>query len=234
MLLDGEVHFYVDDPVESAMQVSHASQDNCFKETPGALCVPPKIALGSKAWRCVSPGPKCPLDSARDLGSARAKRLKVVELSSNSPVIKDKKVRMVDPGVEFMEGELLQVSHSRCGKYVWVDEPYNVTKFRKHAKGCEGGTAGGMATISTFFASVKDKGPPKELQMHLCPGITARSELKLGVYLQRTGTSGGGSKSVTLIAHTLYSKCSASLDKKQKAKVKEQQGTATPRALIAQ
>jgi hypothetical protein len=46
------------------------------------------------------------------------------------------KVRVVDWHAKFIHGDLLKVCHSTCRKFVHVDKPYDVTKFRKHTKNC--------------------------------------------------------------------------------------------------
>ncbi|KII84575.1 hypothetical protein PLICRDRAFT_167537 [Plicaturopsis crispa FD-325 SS-3] len=148
-----------------------------------------------------------------------------------------RKIVKLDEDAEFHPSDIRQVRHSRCGKYVRVKEPYNMSRFEEHiyrctpkkqksARGAGNQTLFAMAerfkwsklsaaTSSASAPTASSTTPP----MRPCPGLTHADDPRISHYLDRTATPGGGARSVTVIAKERFHKLFSLLSKEKKDEV---------------
>lgn len=146
------------------------------------------------------------------------------------------KILEEDPGAEFDEKNTFSARHSKCGAFVNVKEPFNVTQFCAHIKNCTDSSrkwrpAARMPSLlklgwnkgklgkSVEGKTVKD--PPKET--YPCPGLTELDDARIPVYLKRTGFVGGGARSLAVIAKDKFNKVFSKLGLKKKKEVMDLQ-----------
>lgn len=141
-----------------------------------------------------------------------------------------------DPHTEFRYGEVWQVFHSRCGNWFRMTEAYNSTRFRQHIKKCKmmgGGSK--FTTLNSFFTKqplVAKQTPKKMVDCDIvmvdvapqtaeypCLGITASHDQRVSTFIMRTGAEGGGARSVTKIANTLFNMTYGELSERRKSQV---------------
>ena len=132
--------------------------------------------------------------------------------------------------MEIRDGDNLHIRHSHCGKTIKIDAPYDVTKFWKHVKACQGkGAAVGTSTLHTFFAKAHKSvlTPPASTKViapsELCPRITSKHDVHVEQYLARTGVSGGCGESKPHLTHLLYNKAYGDLSLKEQSLVQDHQ-----------
>ena len=157
-----------------------------------------------------------------------------------------------DPNVEFHPSDVRSVRHSTCGKSVLMKDVCDATRWRTHLKTCKASgrkkkpSAGVPTLLKLGFESVKatmgsmvieKKSVPKVLESgdeseadkthnqnkNPCPGIMEANDSRIPTYLRRTSVSGGGARSVKVIAGELYDKLFSVLGKKAKQKVLDKQ-----------
>ena len=135
-----------------------------------------------------------------------------------------------DSHTEFHYGETWKVFHSRCGKWLTMTEAYNSTRFRQHIKRCKKmGGGGKFTTLNNFFTKQPAKQMPVDMKMMVdvevktaeypCLGITASHDERVSTFITRTGAEGGGARSITIIANTLFNKAYGELSEHEKSQV---------------
>ena len=138
------------------------------------------------------------------------------------------KVYEIDPAGRVIDPKT--VRHSKCGKDLKMQTPYNISNFKQHIKKCEGPPkssktpGGGMMTIDMIFKKQLDTQPfvgssyTKKITLP-CPGLRKGDKMGIEGYLERTGAGGGGSPSITSIAKDLYGKAHWRLSPSHKRQV---------------
>lgn len=138
------------------------------------------------------------------------------------------KVIALDSDAVFHNTDIRLVRHSTCGIYVNMQDPYTITPFKKHLeKQCPSNPdvetkrkkqpTVGMPTLFqmakvgwnvTKSASnpIRKKLLEPALPKCPCPGVTDADTENLSNYLRRTGATGGGSRSVTVIAQERFNR----------------------------
>ena len=148
-----------------------------------------------------------------------------------------KKILLLDHNAEFDETQIRIVRHSICGRNVKVKEPYDTTRFSYHIdKECANlkpKPSAGTPTLFKMFGistvkrgivginhnNLKTSTPPADVERKPCPGIMKTNNERIPVYLGRTGTLGGGGRSVTVIAMEKFKKAFKLLTSCQKREV---------------
>ncbi|KAJ6632173.1 hypothetical protein B0H10DRAFT_2206574 [Mycena sp. CBHHK59/15] len=128
------------------------------------------------------------------------------------------KLRGDDPKVEFHPTKVKLARHSKCGVFVVMGEPYQAGKWNFHLeKDCavlhpeskkRKGRAKGLTDVPTLdrLWAGTSHGKKGARETRPCPGITVADCPRLPVYLKRTGSGGGGARSVTAIAREKFGK----------------------------
>lgn len=156
-----------------------------------------------------------------------------------------KKVLKDDPKAEFDPKEICSATrarHSGCGKYVKMKDPCDIGRWKDHIEACNKKKskkhAGGTPTLFQLGwakVAVKKKkvsngnsddsdgddfecDSEPDLEEVPCPGITASEDPRVLQYLKRTGASGGGGRSLPVIAKELFRKLFSRLSKKKSRK----------------
>jgi len=139
-----------------------------------------------------------------------------------------KKILEGDADATFDESNIQKVRHSICGTVVTVKEPYDSVRWREHLEKCRSKSKGKkpFKTPSLFTMGFTIKTSAKKvdtaldvdhekLQVHEvpCPGITEADNPKVVRYLKRTGTLGGGARSLQAISKDLFKKLFSKLQK---------------------
>jgi hypothetical protein len=125
----------------------------------------------------------------------------------------ESKCFLSDPHTEFRYGETWKVFHSRCGTWLTMTEAYNSTRFRQHIKRCKKMSGGSkFTTLNSFFSKQPVKQMPADMKMMVdvvrpdvapqtaeypCLGIMASHDQRVSRFIMRTGSEGGGGRSVT-------------------------------------
>jgi hypothetical protein len=141
--------------------------------------------------------------------------------------------RLSDPHTKFCYGENWKVFHSRCGKWLTMNEAYNSTRFRQHIKRCKKMVSGSkFMTLNSFVtkepakqkngkitvnASKSDVTP--QTAEYPCLGITESHDQRVSRFITQTGADGGGARSVTKIANELFNKTYGELSERKKSQV---------------
>lgn len=157
-----------------------------------------------------------------------------------------------DPNVEFHPSDVRSVRHSTCGRSILMKEVCDATRWRTHLKICNASakkkksSAGVPTLLKLGFESAKatmgsivveKKSAPKVVESGdeseadkthnqetvPCPGIVEANDSRIPTYLRRTGVSGGGARSVKVIAEEIYNKLFNVLGKKAKQNVLDRQ-----------
>lgn len=109
---------------------------------------------------------------------------------------------------ELDKNRLGEIKHSRCGKWLKMDTPYSVKALKKHIRrGCKEKQedpivdANRKLDIWVDVVTTSDSGCGL---LKICPGITKALDPRIEYYLMNTGTHGGGSKSKTSLAESLF------------------------------
>ncbi|KAJ6459147.1 hypothetical protein C8R47DRAFT_1028273 [Mycena vitilis] len=123
-----------------------------------------------------------------------------------------------DPKVVFHATDVKKARHSLCGYWVTMGEVYEAGRWNLHMKSaCPALNPGkkkkigdgllGVPTLQGLGWGAKKDSDKKPSRPTLpCPGITPSTCPRLPIYLRRTGASGGGARSVTAIARSLFGK----------------------------
>ncbi|KAJ6471521.1 hypothetical protein C8R45DRAFT_1165330 [Mycena sanguinolenta] len=104
-----------------------------------------------------------------------------------------------------------QVQCSTCKSWLKMKEPYNTYRFQQHAKQpCNPPPPPPKVNTLTKFLipSTRPKPKPERLQKILkpCPGITAEYDAKIGLYLDRAASTGGGARALSYYSEQLFNK----------------------------
>jgi hypothetical protein len=143
-----------------------------------------------------------------------------------------KEIKKIDPDAEVNDKTAKDVRHSTCGRWYKVKEPYDTYRFRKHVNGecflLPRSAAAGVPTISQwqqkFNIDVHNPNNPNPLQRQIpCPGITEHDDHRVTTYLERTGATGGGARSITVLAKERFNKLFSRLSRKHKREVLDAQ-----------
>ncbi len=138
------------------------------------------------------------------------------------------KVSKIDPAGRVIDPKT--VRHSKCGKDLKMQTPFNIANFRLHVENCKGPPkssktpGGGMMTIDMIFKKQLDTQPlasaghTKKITLP-CPGLRKGDNTNIESYLERTGAGGGGGPSITSIANDLYGKAYWKLSSSRKRQV---------------
>ena len=148
-----------------------------------------------------------------------------------------KKVLKDDLKAEFDPKNVRHARHSRCGKYIKMKDPCDIGCWKDHIETCNerkskrpaGGTPR-LFQMDWLKVTVEKKiddesddgsqgGSEPELKKVPCPGITVSDDPRVLQYLKRTGASGGGGRSLAVIAKQVYKKLFSQLSKKTNKKV---------------
>ncbi|KAF7346851.1 hypothetical protein MSAN_01824400 [Mycena sanguinolenta] len=134
------------------------------------------------------------------------------------------KIREIDPDAGF-EANSKEVQCSGCQQWRKMKEPYNTSRFSDHWKICKGAPPPAplddkARTIQEFSlvsnpAKPKKSIVPAKISMP-CPGLTSAFDEKIGHYLARTGSHGGGGRAVAHYSEKLFKKEFQDLDEQQK------------------
>ncbi|KAJ7783921.1 hypothetical protein DFH07DRAFT_727673 [Mycena maculata] len=141
-----------------------------------------------------------------------------------------------DPKVTFHPTDIKIAYHSLCGGKVTMGEVYEAGRWNSHhtiacpvlhpeKKKRIGDGLGGTPTLAKLgFRFTAGKPGAKKLRMTIpCPGITASTCPRLPVYFRRTGTSGGGTRSLPVIARQIFGKLFRNLNSQNKKIVADTQ-----------
>jgi hypothetical protein len=126
------------------------------------------------------------------------------------------KIKKIDPHVELVYQQPLYVRCSSCSSEVRMRSLYDTKNFKTHQKSkkCTNTQAKPKPTFQRSLYSYL--GPTQKITPSntaraslvpltlLCPGITAKLNPKIGLYLRRSGAAGGGAPSRSTIAKTLF------------------------------
>ncbi|KAJ6478183.1 hypothetical protein C8R45DRAFT_1216427 [Mycena sanguinolenta] len=104
-----------------------------------------------------------------------------------------------------------QVQCSTCKSWLKMKEPYNTYRFQQHAKQpCNPPPPPPKVNTLTKFLipSTRPKPKPERLQKILkpCPGLTAEYDTKIGLYLDRAASTGGGARALSYYSEQLFNK----------------------------
>lgn len=183
---------------------------------------------------------------------ARREKLQQGELRVDQAAFErwKKKLLANDPNIEFHPTNVRSVRHSICGRIILMKEVCDATRWRTHLKECKASGkkkpgAGIPTLLKLGFESVKaTKGSmvieKKRVSTALesdesnadethnketvpCPGIVEANNPRIPTYLRRTSVSGGGSRSVKIIAEEIYDKLFSVLGMKAKQNVLDRQ-----------
>ncbi|KAF7762632.1 hypothetical protein Agabi119p4_9225 [Agaricus bisporus var. burnettii] len=105
-------------------------------------------------------------------------------------------LRADDPYVEFNHKNLYRVRHSPCGKWFRVKGPLDLTRWRKHLKGCISGKqrkkkAAGIRTLQSMGFFTKTPGPAKRAKTTTtpvsipCVGLSGIDDPRIKVMLKQ-------------------------------------------------
>jgi len=162
---------------------------------------------------------------------ARREKLCQGELKINEALFEQWKQKLLadNSNVEFHSTNVCSVRHLTCGRNVLMKEVCDATRWQTHLKECNTSgrkkrpSAGVPTLLKMGFGSVKasigsnliKKKPPTELESNdkmgkhktiPCPGITEVNNPSVPTYLRRTAVSGGGARSVKMIAGEIHKK----------------------------
>ena len=114
------------------------------------------------------------------------------------------KIRRLDCNAKFDDNNARKVFHSRCTRWLLVKEPGDTICFKEHLEVCQvkpipaGGTLTGMGWLKKIE---KDGGMEVEDKLRMpCHGVTVLENSLVDQYLNRTGTGGGGARSIHLVS----------------------------------
>ena len=135
-------------------------------------------------------------------------------------------MKEADSQVTFFEDDVSQATHFACGKTIRVKEPYDTTRFRKHVEGCKGdkkksNASGRTHNLLDMLLTGKWGGQSRKQQKTgeervPCWGLSEVDNELIPVYLRRSTATGGGARSVTVIALEQFRKKFRRLSKKEK------------------
>ncbi|KAF8167513.1 hypothetical protein B0H34DRAFT_854442 [Crassisporium funariophilum] len=177
--------------------------------------------------------------------SATASRIRREKLRNGTLKIEEwryeawkKKVLKDDSKATFHPQDKFRPRHSSCGKYVRMKDPCNIGRWNVHIESCKAEKskkrAGGTPTLFQMgWAKVTKKQKVSndsedddsegesepELDEVPCPGITVLDDPRVLQYLKRTGASGGGGRSLPVIAKGLFRKLFSELSRDKNRKV---------------
>lgn len=139
------------------------------------------------------------------------------------------KVLNVDPHAKFDKNDCRKAWHSVCGRFKTMKEPYDFTRFKDHVEECSSKkTVGRAQTLlgmgwatknRKFMPDVDDKelvdNEPEDDKSPTvpCPGLTEVNDPRIRRYLKRTGTMGGGGRSLAVIAKEKFQRLFSKLRK---------------------
>jgi len=148
------------------------------------------------------------------------------------------KIRKADQEAEFESDNVSKTRCSLCREWVLAKEPYDSTRFKKHAKKCkekckEKQVKGRTPNILSMGWFTKSKNSEKSSKQRErgggsaeedddeeitrptvpCPGLTEVNDPRVKQYLKRTGAAGGGGRSLPVIAKELFGKLFSKLQK---------------------
>ncbi|KAF7970334.1 hypothetical protein HWV62_24362 [Athelia sp. TMB] len=131
----------------------------------------------------------------------------------------------IDGEAEVDEIAAYWVRHSACGKTHRSKRPYDRSRFKKHV-GVECKSlkhpiaAAGTPTLAKFIAGAKEKSNAVNKRVsRSCPGLSSEEDPRIATYLKRTAASGGGARSVSVIAKALFQKMFRKLGRARKEEV---------------
>jgi len=138
----------------------------------------------------------------------------------------------IDKDAEVNSKTAQEVRHSTCGRWYKMKEPYDTYRFRKHVNeecySLPRVASAGMPTVTQWHKkfnvdvyNTKNSTPPQ--RQFPCPGLTAKDDTRVILYLERTGATGGGARSITAIARERFNKLFSKLSKKRKQEVLDTQ-----------
>jgi len=145
------------------------------------------------------------------------------------------KVLKKDPHAKFDENDCRRAWHSVCGKFYTMKEPYDFTRFKDHVDECSNKKTTRVGRAQTLlgmgWATVvrKEEVVPNadedddELEEDKCPkvpcpGLTEVNDPRIQQYLKRTGATGGGGRSLAIIAKEKFKKMFSKLQKETSRK----------------
>lgn len=142
-----------------------------------------------------------------------------------------KRIHKIDPKAQFIDGNVVNVVCNHCHKTVRVKTTYDASRFRSHfhSPACpfekqkwlqDVVLKDGWSSQISIASRKPLQGPPKEAA---CPGLSARENPQVELYLQHTGFCGGGARHVKFIAKERFKKRYRKLTKDQKLEILEGQ-----------
>lgn len=135
------------------------------------------------------------------------------------------KIRKIDSDVSFEEGNPRKVCHTRCARWILVKEPGDTTRFKEHLQTCTAkpipveGTLVGMGWLKKVEKDRGMKGSIEQKSTMPCRGVSELDNPLVSQYLNRTGTGGGGARSIHLISKAQFGTEYRNLTKGQKDEV---------------
>lgn len=134
----------------------------------------------------------------------------------------------LDPRAEFTDGNVVDWKCGRCQDEFSAQTCYNVSRVRDHLKQCMKRRKLVQASFAEAVQAIpahKRKGsqPNEASKTRPCPGLTEKSNPRIGVYLDRTDEPGGGARSLPVISREQFGKTYSMLTKTQKKQVEELQ-----------
>lgn len=142
-----------------------------------------------------------------------------------------KKMTDLDPDVQFDPENTCRVRHSPCSTWLLVKEAGDATRFKQHVEGCRvkpiaaGGTLMAWFKVKEVGASGDDeKKESKKCGVKMpCRGVSDMDEVLIDQYLKRTGSAGGGGRSIHIISKERFKKKFQCLTRAKKNVVQEMQ-----------
>ncbi|KAF7972553.1 hypothetical protein HWV62_17764 [Athelia sp. TMB] len=139
-------------------------------------------------------------------------------------------ILQLDPGAEVDEKAASWVRHSNCGEVRKLKGPLDRTRFRAHLKECrykdKPSAVGRTPTVSqwasTFNTTLVTPSQRPEVKRP-CPGLQHTDDSRITTYLERSGASGGGARSVTAISKERFKKMFRKLSSRRKEEVVDAQ-----------
>ncbi|KAJ6482001.1 hypothetical protein C8R45DRAFT_831472 [Mycena sanguinolenta] len=124
------------------------------------------------------------------------------------------KIREIDPEAEF-EPTSKEVQCSVCQQWRKMKEPYNTSRFSDHPPVDDKARTLEQFSLVSVVAKPKKSIIPVKISMP-CPGLTSAFDEKIGNYLARTSSHGGGARAVGHYSEKLFKKEFQDLDEQQK------------------
>ncbi|KAF7967018.1 hypothetical protein HWV62_36215, partial [Athelia sp. TMB] len=135
-------------------------------------------------------------------------------------------ILLMDPDAEVDQKTAYWVRHSSCATVYKLKQPYDRTRFRKHIKDCpfkdKPAPLASTPAISQWESvfNIKLVAPSQQPEfLRPCPGLQPLDDSRIATYLECSGASGGGARSITAISKQRFQKMFKKLTSRRKEEV---------------